>query len=397
MFNKKGASFGTIAAVFGSILIALGVAWLIAQNWHQMPAALKIIILLSATIGSYATGTMLRVKSYPGIGKALLVLGGLFYTLSIFLIAQIFATSTSLQGTAWLMLMAWVGVIASSYIFDSSASLVVGLIEFVIWLNVQFFAISNWEFSSRTPQFGVLAFWFLATGIIFFGIGLLHRSNKHKFGNLYQIWTSFYFLAFSYILSFQVLLPYLWAKQAQFSRDMIFLIFLVIIALIFLVAGIIRALGSGNIDKKEIIGVFATIIFLIIVILSTTILSGVDYRYSWWYGQSSQVPLSLWFIWIFANVVFLGIILAVIGYGTWQKSPNIINMGIFFFSLDIITRYIGFLVDFWGYTSLALIFITGGILLLGGGFLIERWRRGLVSQAKLQVQASVSKYRRIKK
>ena len=45
MFNKKGASFGTIVAVFGSILIALGIAWLIAQNWHQMPAPLKIIIL----------------------------------------------------------------------------------------------------------------------------------------------------------------------------------------------------------------------------------------------------------------------------------------------------------------------------------------------------------------
>ena len=59
-FNKKGASFGTIVAVFGSILIALGVAWLIAQNWHQMSAALKIIILLIAISGAYIAGNMLK-------------------------------------------------------------------------------------------------------------------------------------------------------------------------------------------------------------------------------------------------------------------------------------------------------------------------------------------------
>ena len=51
--NKKGASFGTIIAVIGSILIALGIAWLIAQNWHQMPSPLKIIILLLVTASAY--------------------------------------------------------------------------------------------------------------------------------------------------------------------------------------------------------------------------------------------------------------------------------------------------------------------------------------------------------
>jgi len=72
MFNRKGASFGTIVAVFGSILIALGVAWLIAQNWHQIPSPIKIIILLAATSGAFFAGTVMRVKNYSGIGKALL-------------------------------------------------------------------------------------------------------------------------------------------------------------------------------------------------------------------------------------------------------------------------------------------------------------------------------------
>ena len=32
--DKKGASFGTVVAILGSILIALGFAWLIMKNWH---------------------------------------------------------------------------------------------------------------------------------------------------------------------------------------------------------------------------------------------------------------------------------------------------------------------------------------------------------------------------
>ena len=46
MLDKKGVSFGTIVGVFGSILIALGIAWLLAQNWHQIPAPLKISFFL---------------------------------------------------------------------------------------------------------------------------------------------------------------------------------------------------------------------------------------------------------------------------------------------------------------------------------------------------------------
>ena len=223
--NKKGASFGTIVAVFGSILIALGVAWLIAQNWHQMPAPLKIIILLGATGAAYTVGTVMRAREYTGIGKALLVLGALLYTLSIFLIAQIFATSTSWQGQAWLWLLAWVGVLASAYIFDSSASLVVGLIEVCVWLVIQFIAFAE-KMSYYNQSYGILALYFLAMGILVYGLALLHRSAEHKFGRLYLIWTAFYFMAFTYVLSFQALLPHLWADGLQFSSAIVFLLFL---------------------------------------------------------------------------------------------------------------------------------------------------------------------------
>jgi hypothetical protein len=99
-------------------------------------------------------------------------------------------------------------------------------------------------------------------------------------------------------------------------------------------------------------------------------------------GGGRSVPFSLWAIWIFDNIIFILLILAVIGYGTRHGSSKIVNLGIAFFALDIITRYLGFVFDFWGYRSLSVLFITGGIILIFGGWLIERWREKLVKRAR---------------
>ena len=548
--NKKGeVSFGTIVGIFGSILIFVGFAWLIAQNWHQIPSALKIIILLGATSAAYVAGTMLREKDYSGIAQALFILGGLFLTLSVFLIAQIYFTSSSPQGIAWLWMIAWVGVLLSAYVlaapemywivvaefgiwvifqeiaffgnknyvlsifflvnglataftaislfyqpaktgkeshkgkwigaaifiiilwwilsrfiylfrffmvpltssgkkiemtdsqklffglaisefiywiallflrvstiqgsawtilatliilvfisysFVSSSSLSASMIIFIAWLLVQFFAFHNKSYNM--PSFGILAFYLLSCGIIVYGLSLWHRSAQHEFGKIYQHWTTIYFLVFTYILTFQALLPYIWSKDAVYTTNsLIFLFFLALLSLISLIIGIVASVKSGNIEVKEI-GFAVSCIVLLLILIGSTALVADQETSSPFGGRVDNVSLALWAVWIFSNVIFLALIIGIIGYGTWQKLPKVINLGIVFFSLDILTRYIGFIMDFWGYTSLALIFISGGIILLGGGFLIEKWRRNLVVQTKSQTaQSKVQQYNRIRK
>ena len=386
--DKKGAaSFGTIVAIFGSILIALGFAWLIAQNWHQIPALLKIIILLGATSAAYVAGTMLRVHNYEKIAGALLALGALLYSLSIFLIAQIYFTSASFQGQAWLWLICWVGVIAAAYIFDSSISLVIALVEFVIWLFVQFLAFSINDLfdvidSDGEITLGILAFYLLATGALVYGLSLLHRAKNHKFAGVYQWWTAFYFLGFAYLISFQVFLTFLWPKDTGFSTPaIVFLFFLVLIAIVVLISGVMASVRRNIVENKELIGFIAVVVLLALLIGSTSMVSGLEPGWSV-FGGHSEVSSKLWAIWIFANIIFIGLILAVIFYGTWQRLPKLINLGIVFFALDIITRYIGFIMDLWGYTSLSVIFITGGVILLFGGWFIEKWRRNLIMKIK---------------
>lgn len=536
MLNKKAASFGTIFAVFGSILIALGIVWLVAQNWHQLNSAVKIAILLSATCGAYIASYILRLKKYPGLGKALLVLGALLYTISIFLIAQIFNTSTTLQGTAWLFFLCWTGVAITSYIFSSSFSLIIALIEFIIWLVLQFLAI--FELNHSEPYLGVLALSFLIAGVLFYGLHLIHAAKKHEFAAVYRWWTIFYLLIFAYEMTFQSFLPMLWSNAEYFAPLMIFLVVFLFVSVTVLIMGIIKALEQKAAAKKEIYWFTAIILLLAVLIGSTGFVANImgnclekdcysirtmdlctnapadmkciwkdntcmikgcyiysdqkscetssslkcrwgppvgapeelkyqdaklgctevtcydqrdksacinfnctwtdgscndkgcfnfrdeescigskeiecrwvmnfcdikrpcekfnnDYdacksqdKCTWqagyfgYYGKRNSVPLSLWAVWIFANIIFLLLILSIIGYGTWKKNTVLINLGIIFFSLDIITRYIGFIMDFWGYTSLSIFFIVGGIILIFGGLFIEKWRRKLIQKTK---------------
>lgn len=488
MMSKKGmASFGSIVAMIGSILIACGVAWLIASNWHEMPSFLKILILVLSTVGAYTAGIILRTRDYEKIGSSLIVLGALLYTLSIFLIAQIFSTSVSVQGTSNLLFLAWIGVIITSYIFDSPTSLLVGLIELLVWGGLQYTALLK-DFDLSIGMFALLYF---VAGVFFYGLSLLHKSRDHHFAPLYRFWTALYFLIFTYILSFQSLLPMLWPSGFTFSTSaIIFFICLTIIAAVVVVGGIFAALNKNKLKPKEIIGFLAVGILLIILISSASILSGsagtcyqkscydlktkqqcdavqlpnsmciwesnqcgqIDcYRYSnqsacnsapvvlkcnwinnsnygfcqanysydttlhesdrnsaqqciqynnnresclsssvckWnpnyfnYYSENQEKPLSLWFVWILSNIIFLALILLIVGYGTWQHSTALVNLSIIFFALDIITRYIGFIIDLGWYTSLSVLFITGGIILIFGGWMIEKWRRKLIAKTR---------------
>jgi hypothetical protein len=98
-----------------------------------------------------------------------------------------------------------------------------------------------------------------------------------------------------------------------------------------------------------------------------------------YYGEQQSIPFSLWALWIFSNIIFIILILAIIAYGTMNGSQKIVNLGILFFVVDLISRYIGFWVDYYR-SSIAILSIIGGILLLFGGWLIEKWRRNLIGR-----------------
>jgi len=381
---KQHISFGAVVATIGSILIALGIAWLIALNWAAMPSALKVLILVLATAGAYTTGVLFRTNDYEKIGGSLLVLGALLYTLSIFLIAQTFHLATSLQANAFLLLLAWIGILFASYVFDSSSSLVIALAEFLVWISLQYFSFV--ELFRGDFSVGILAIIYLIVGIGLYGLTQIHKSRDHEFAGVYRYWTAFYVLLLTYILSFQSLLPMLWPKGFELTANVLFfLIIISIVAIVLAIVGIFMSVSKNKLTGKEVIG-FIGLVFLYILLISLASLIS---------GESvfrGSISGGLWVMWLFDNVLFILVILSVIGYGTRYQSAKIVNLAIIFFGLDIITRYIGFVLDFGGQVGFAVMSIIGGIILIVGGWGIEKWRRRLLEKTKEKSSQDYSIY-----
>jgi len=463
---ERASSLGSTIATIGSILIAVGFAWLIASNWHQFPSILKVLILLFVTAAALIGGVLFRTYDYYKIGSSLIVLGSLLFTLTIFLIAQIYNLSAGMQGNAWLLLICWVGVLLIAYSLDSSSSLIIAMSEFLIWIMLQHWAFA--ESARNYSIFGPMALSYLIVGVIFYGLSLLHKSRDHKFHKVYMWWTLFYITAYTFTFTFLRMIPGIWPSGITMSSStLIFLIILFLFALVSFLSGVITSLSSGRTKVKEIIVFTGTIILLFILILSSTIVSsqvgtcyakncyefdtkstcltaptalsciwdvnefnsrgycqqnytstssitesglvvqrevnskdnyetcqalnnqknaciskelcswrGGELGYSY-YGAQQSIPFSLWAIWIFSNIIFIILILAIIAYGTMNGSQKIVNLGILFFVIDLISRYIGFWMDYYR-NSIAILSIIGGVLLILGGWLIEKWRKNLL-------------------
>jgi uncharacterized membrane protein len=89
---------------------------------------------------------------------------------------------------------------------------------------------------------------------------------------------------------------------------------------------------------------------------------------------NAKLNTAHWIIWLLSNITLIGFIVLIIGYGQQVGSNKIINLGLIFFVLTIISRYIGFWMDFDGYFEMSLLSIIGGILLIGGAYFIPKWK-----------------------
>ncbi len=100
------------------------------------------------------------------------------------------------------------------------------------------------------------------------------------------------------------------------------------------------------------------------------------------YGAIGEsLPTVLWFLWIVINFVFIGFIILVLWYGQFVNYTKIINLGLLFFVLEILTRYIGFWLDYYkGYFAFSILAVLGGIMLILGSLFIPKWRKKLLEK-----------------
>ncbi len=80
-----------IILTIAAILVGVGIFSFIASNWQLMGKTSKVLIILLAMCGSYATGFYIKEKSeLVRTGEAFILLGSIIYGAGIFLVGQMF-------------------------------------------------------------------------------------------------------------------------------------------------------------------------------------------------------------------------------------------------------------------------------------------------------------------
>ncbi len=369
--NKKGETTVTgIFSTIGAVLISLGVIWFLASNWHQIPSIVKILILVIATSVAYFAGYKLEAE-HEIISQAMYMLTAILWTLSLFLIAQIFNLASTLQANANILLVALIGTTTLSYLMRSAPTLVVAIFTFEAWVWLQTLAsVMAMEAAGFEGAFSLIILNQLAVTGTLFGLALLHRAYKQEFAQVYTWWAAFSIFGLGFWLSNQAaqgFVPGFW----KMSMGLLLPRLLVPAALI--ATGTYLTLSQKKISKFDAWSGASIWLGYILAISILPIILGLEpgqYVFRIWDMSPGYIVQ-----WLFFNVIYIALILTVINFGTREKRTSLVYLALLFFIFYITARYFGFIMDLSGYLAISILFILGGIGLIVIAYLLNKFRK----------------------
>ncbi|MGE5675086.1 MAG: DUF2157 domain-containing protein [Mycobacterium leprae] len=388
-----------IFSILGSLLVGAGVILFFAANWPKIDAWVKLATIIVAVVGTYGAGYYLQYKrqSYPLLGQALMLLGSLFYGSGIWLVAQMFhlqahyPTGFLAWGLGILPLVAAVGSAPVLYL----ASVVLGV----------------WTVTSQAPfrEYNWLYPVLLLGAILPLGRRL--KAGLAEAGVLVGL-----FLWFVINASVHTQISYWYHGLALVGRLMLLYGVAVVLAGLarlkdpegltqrpYLAVGsflallgsflltIPRGYGSTTVPLPALFSYSAYATVGVVLLLAGAVLCGWLYWRRVEPGRTYVLPAMalLLIIGLFGhlpgdkaqlvlfNLTLFGSTVGLIALGVSWRNNWLVNMGLLAFVVHVLTRYFDL---FFTAMNRSLFFVVGGILLLGGGWLLERNRRRWTNQ-----------------
>lgn len=376
-----------IISILGSLLVGAGVILFFAANWPRIPAAVKVASILAATVGAYASGYYLQFVrgDYPRLGHSLILLGSLLYGAGIWLVAQIFHLESRFSNG---FLFWGAGLLPLIWATSSRPVLYLTTVLLVIWTATEQGAYASYNLlypvlalgvliplsrrlQSALAEAGTLLGLFLwvainvargepnnisvgnelvvvARTMLLYGaavvtLGLAQLGDARAYLSVGSLLA----LAGSYILSFDV---YYQVALPSVVGGSPFLI-----AATWLLLAVVAA-GAWFYWRRGEAGRLALLPALALQVVGAVLAHALP-----------EVTRMVAF-----NLLLFGGTVGLVVLGVQRRSELLINLGLVAFVVHILTRYFDL---FFDAMDKSLFFILGGILLLGGGWLLERNRR----------------------
>lgn len=381
-----------IFTILGSLLVGAGVILYVAANWPVMPAAVKVALIILAMALAYGAGYHFQYGrgGLPRLGQALTFLGSLFFGAGILLIGQIFHFERDYP----LGVLAWaLGLLPLVWVTNSRLQLYLATVLLGIWtigtqtesfsynylfpvllLGLIFplarrnrsvlveaavlVGLMGWLFINlgRGPADGGNPYAPLVGGrlMILYGpavllAGFARLGDPRAWVGVGTAWS----LLGTYLLTFR---GPRWYPPANLppmpvpfgNWPFLTVSFVVMLALLAVGVGLYWRKGEGR-----------NLSLLLPALVAAVAAVSVQFL--------PEVPRIIGF-----NILLFTAEIAVVGLGIRRRMELLVNLGLIAFLIHLVTRYFDI---FFTAMDRSFFFIFGGLLLLVGGWFLERSRR----------------------
>ncbi len=353
----------TVLVILGAVLLGLGVILFFAANWQGIPAPAKLGMMLVGVPAVYAVGFWLRyLRGYPRVGAAIILLGAIFYGASIHLIAQVYQVPVDSPN---LVLYWFLGVLPLAYVVGVEPLMVLALV-----LGLAAVGFRGQEWLLDTEHIPFLAFpLYLVLGLTLVALAKLQGvfPTTRSFARVYEIVGLLTVFGAVYLLGFQrVWSEFRWSGGNGYVLP-VTAEFWAIVGVAVAVAVLAWVLTLLDASRKG--RTWGILLNEGLASLSLLALAGVVV----FLGETGTAFLF--------NLVLLAGVVGLVFLGYVRSREFLINLGIIFFCIGVFTRYFEF---GFGLLDRSVVFIVAGLILIIGGFLVERGRRRVVDRMREQ-------------
>ena len=355
--SRRRQGLVTGLSILGGVLIGLGVITFFAANWDEISYGVKLASLIAGMLLSYGAGYALWQRSGPtAYAVAFVLLGCIIYGAGVHLIGQIYHVSVDHPN---LSLFWFLGVAPIAYVTRSRP---VMFLAIVLFLTAVAFRLQDWLEGLDGSEAGIaVAALYIALGTFLYVVGKAKREFEgwESLGGLFQALGLITAFAALYLLTFHDIFDYAggisgaslgyWALACGASA-----------VAIGVVAGMawLRA-RQGEQVTAELAEAGAVAVLLVAAHLAALVTVDWDPLYP-----------------IVFNALFALSALGLMASGYMQDHEGRVNLSIGFIALYVITRYFEYSIDL---LDSSLVFFGAGVILLAGGYLLDRGRRRMLA------------------
>jgi uncharacterized membrane protein len=368
--NKGWFSLSSALGGLGAFILCFGVSLIIAKNWNSFADLTKItgFLVLLGTV--HAGGLMLSDKGYGKTAQALHFMGAGLIIAGIGLMGQMFQLYSN-QGKSFL---SWfVMIFPLAFLLRNGLILCLSLFAFILWGNT--YIIDTISTHNDAKAMHLLTFNSAVCMAAVMG-GLLLKYFRSDMWSYIQTPAMIALVFGLYAFGFSHNAGYIRLPEEVNIISYTIALFAVA-ACVYLYFN-----SKKNFDRYFLLAVgFNLIILLLLCSAFMFDLGREDHFKHFSFGWTRKIyylPLIVSVLsWIgYFALAFWGVIYGSLNHHRWMLNCNIILIGV-----GVFTRFIDLVGNM---LDTGIMFIVCGILLFAIGFALEKWRRKLIANAKMQ-------------